>query len=192
MNWWTWRDVHGAVIERVEGRLLDISASGCRLESASTLEVGSVGVIEIRDLERPIAEAARVCHAIERPGAFARYVLQLEFLPLPLEHRAPASVAVCTGDHSVVDQVLPGLGERSDPSPTNDALTAGVTADGTAQRVGEAPEIAPSTPITETAEALANALNYRRPVTRGRMGHDIRCQREPSAFSGTTWIRADD
>ena len=192
MNWWTWRDMHGAVIERVEGRLLDISASGCRLESASTLEVGSVGVIEIRDLATPIAEAARVCHTIERPGAFARYVLQLEFLPLPLERRAPASVAVCNSDRIAVDQLLPGSGERSDSDLTNGALRKGATAAGAVIDPAEALKTQQSAAITETAEALADTLNYGRPVTRGRMGHDSRCQREPSAFSGTTWIRAED
>ena len=45
MTWWTWRDVQGTVIERVEGRLIDLSASGCRLEAAAALEVGSIGVI---------------------------------------------------------------------------------------------------------------------------------------------------
>ena len=84
MTWWTWRNVRGTVIERLEGQLLDVSASGCRLEAASMLEVGSVGVIEIGDLSTPIAEAARVCRVIDRPGASARYVLHLEFLPLPL------------------------------------------------------------------------------------------------------------
>lgn len=111
MSWWTWRDAQGMVIERIEGRLLDVSASGCRLESTSTLEVGSVGVIEIQGLEAPIAEAARVCHTVERPGAATRYVLQLEFLPLPLAKRAPARAAVG-------GQVLVGSGERSGPSPT--------------------------------------------------------------------------
>lgn len=94
MTWWTWDDVHGSLVERVEGQLLDIGAGGCRLETAVPLDVGSVGVVEVGGLESPVAEAARVCHVIERPGAAARYVLQVQFLPLPLAARAPARVAV--------------------------------------------------------------------------------------------------
>jgi hypothetical protein len=192
MTWWTWRDVHGTVVERLEGRLLDVSASGCRVETDTSLEVGSVGVIEIRDLPTPIAEAARVCRTTERPGASARYVLQLEFLPLPLERRAPARVAVCNGEYTSADQVLPGHGERSGSSPTSDATHGGmVTVDLAAQRA-DSPESHPEAPMAGTAEPLAEALNYERPVHRGRMGRDHRCQREPSAFSGTSWIRADD
>jgi hypothetical protein len=192
MSWWTWRDVHGTLIERVEGRLLDVSASGCRLESARTLEVGSVGVIEIRDLDRPIAEAARVCNTIERRGAAARYVLHLEFLPIAFERRAPASVAVCDGDNALVDQVLPRFGERSDSSPTKGAQRQPGVADANSLIDANRPENTASEAITQTAEALADALNYSRPVIRGRIGRDYRCQREPSAFSGTTRVRADD
>lgn len=94
MTWWTWDDAHGSLVERVEGQLLDIGAGGCRLETAVPLDIGSVGVVEIGGLEAPVAEAVRVCHMIERPGAAARYVLQVQFLPLPLSLRAPARVAM--------------------------------------------------------------------------------------------------
>jgi hypothetical protein len=192
MTWWTWRDVQGTVVERLEGRLLDVSASGCRVETDTSLAVGSVGVIEIRDLPAPIAEAARVCRTTERPGASARYVLQLEFLPLPLERRAPARVAVCSCDYASADQVLPGHGERSGSSPTSDTHHGGPVTTGPATHGADSPELQPEAPMARTAEPLAAALKHERPVYRGRMGRDRRCQREPSAFSGTTWLRADD
>jgi hypothetical protein len=192
MTWWAWRDVQGTVVERLEGRLLDVSASGCRMETDTSLEVGSVGVIEIRDLPTPIAEAARVVRTTERPGASARYVLQLEFLPLPLERRAPARVAVSNGEHASADQVLPGHGERSGSSPTSEARLGGPVTVGPVAHREDSPELQPEAPTARTAEPLAEALRYERPVHRGRMGRDYRCQREPSAFSGTSWIRADD
>jgi hypothetical protein len=192
MNWWTWRDVHGSLIERLEGRLLDVSASGCRLETGRALEVGSVGVIEIRDLNRPVAEAARVCGITERPGAAARFVLHLEFLPLALERRAPASVAVCNSDLAAADQVLPRSGERSDSNPTKGAVARQELAVVESESGQNRPENQQFEAIAQTAEALAAALNYSRPMVHGRMGRDYRCQREPSAFSGTTKFRADD
>jgi hypothetical protein len=192
MSWWTWRDVHGSLIERLEGRLLDVSVSGCRLETGRALEVGSVGVIEIRDLNRPIAEAARVCGITERPGAAARFVLHLEFLPLALERRAPASVVVCSSGLTAIDQVLPRSGERSDSNPTKGAAALPQVAVVESETGRNRPENPQSEAIMPTAEALATALNYSRPTVHGRMGRDYRCQREPSAFSGTTRVRADD
>jgi hypothetical protein len=192
VTWWTWRHPRATVIERLEGRLLDVSASGCRLEAASMLEVGSVGVIEISGLSTPIAEAARVCRVTHRPGASARYVLHLEFLPLPLPRRAPARVAVCNGANLAEDQVLTACGERSDSGPTTAAVPRRAT---TAQNTGitrVTPETAIAAGIATAAEPLATELDSRAPVNRGRIGHGHRCHREPSAFSGTTWIRADD
>ena len=192
MTWWTWRDVQGTVVERLEGRLLDVSASGCRMETDTSLEVGSVGVIEIRDLQTPIAEAARVCRTTERPGASARYVLQLEFLPLPLERRAPARVAVSNGDHASADRVLPGSGERSGSKPTSDAPHAGPMTRQPAADCEDSRESREEAPLAGQGQPLAEALNYERPVHRSRMGRGHRCQREPSAFGGTSWYRADD
>ena len=180
MTWWTWQDVQGTVVERLEGRLLDVSASGCRVETDTSLEVGSVGVIEIRDLPAPIAEAARVCRTTERPGASARYVLQLEFLPLPLERRAPARVAVCNGDYASADQVLPGHGERSGSSPTNDAPHGAPVGVGPAANGADSQELQPETPMARTAEPLAEALNSERPVNRGRMGRATGASANPA------------
>ena len=192
MTWWLRRDVQGTVVERLEGRLIDISASGCRMETDTSLEVGSVGVIEIRDLPTPIAEAARVCRTTERPGASARYVLQLEFLPLPLERRAPARVAVSNGDHGSPDRVLAGYGERSGSSPTSGARHGGPVTVGPSAHREDSQESLRKGPIASTAEPLAAALKHEQPVPRGRIGRGHRCRREPSAFSGTTWFRADD
>jgi hypothetical protein len=192
MSWWTWRGVHGTVIERVEGRLIDLSASGCRIETSHGLDVGSVGVIEVRDLATPIAEAARVCHTIERPGAAARYVLQLEFMPLALARRAPAAAAVCRREPGVEDQVLTCSGERSGSNPTSGVADAAAGRRHVVQSPHRHGESGLDSTITETAEALADRLNSGQPVTRERMVRDHRCQREPSAFSGTKRVRADD
>lgn len=111
------RTVRGTAIDRIEGRLLDLSAGGCRLEAASPLDVGRIGVVEMRDLESPMAEGARVCRSIDRPGASARYVMQFEFVPLPLGG-FEARAHVCNGVQPLAEQVLPGSGERSDSGPT--------------------------------------------------------------------------
>lgn len=110
------RAVQRNAIERIEGRLLDLSAGGCRLEAASSLGVGRIGVIEMRDLLRPIALGARVCRSIERPGASARYVMQFEFVALP--DRSEAETSACNRVQPRVEQVLPGFGERSDSELT--------------------------------------------------------------------------
>ena len=123
MSWWTWRDAHGTVIERIDGQLLDVSTSGCRLETTSPLPIGSVGVIELHDLPTAVVEAARVRHAFERPGAAVRHVLHFEFLPMPLPSRAPARAVVGAPAPSTVRGPLPGSGERSGPSPTTPTIT---------------------------------------------------------------------
>ena len=192
MTWWTWRDVQGTVIDRVEGRLLDLSASGCRLETTSALEVGSMGVIEISDLPTPVAEAARVCRMTERPGAAARYVLQLEFLPLALAQRSPAHAAVAGANGSLPGHVLTGSGERSGSNPTTATVAFAGPASGVAAERENTPENAGIAAIDGSTDDLATTLNYLGSTGRGDNGRDRGCQREPSAFSGTNPIRADD
>lgn len=83
MSWWTWRDPRGALVERIHGHVLDLSASGCRVESVCSIAVGSIGVLEVCGLDEPLSRVARVRQASERPGAALRYVLHLEFLSMP-------------------------------------------------------------------------------------------------------------
>jgi hypothetical protein len=83
MSWWTWRDLRGALVERIHGHVLDVSASGCRVESDCSIAVGSIGLLEVCGLDKPVSRVARVRHTFERPGAAVRFVLHLEFLSLP-------------------------------------------------------------------------------------------------------------
>lgn len=90
MSWWTWAGLRGAVLEQVPGRLVDISAGGCSVETTSSLGTGTFGVVEVEGLDASLAEVARVCNVTERPGAAAPFLVRLEFVPfaLPLQHAA--------------------------------------------------------------------------------------------------------
>lgn len=83
MNWWTWRDLRAALVVRIEGHVLDLSVSGCRVESARSIAVGSTGILDVRGLDEPLSRVARVRDTTERPGAAVRYLLHLEFLSMP-------------------------------------------------------------------------------------------------------------
>ena len=99
MSWWTWPGLRGAVLERIPGRLVDIGAGGCSLETSTLLASGTFGFVEIQGPDASIAEVARVCDVTERPGATEPFIVRLEFLPIALpaqmgaSDRAPATVA---------------------------------------------------------------------------------------------------
>jgi hypothetical protein len=95
MSWWTWPALRGAVLEHVPGRLVDIGAGGCSLETPTRLTSGTFGFVEIQGPDASLAEVARVCDVIERPGAAARFLVRLEFLPIALPaHLGPSDRAV--------------------------------------------------------------------------------------------------
>ena len=91
MSWWTWPGLRGAVLERIPGRLVDIGAGGCSLETSTLLASGTFGFVEIQGPDASLAEVARVCEITERPGAAARFVVRLEFLPIALPAHLGAS-----------------------------------------------------------------------------------------------------
>ena len=97
MSWWTWPGLRGAVLEQIPGRLLDIGAGGCSLETPTRLASGTFGFVEVQSPDASIAEVARVCDVTERPGAAAPFLVRLEFLPIALpaglgasDRRAPS------------------------------------------------------------------------------------------------------
>ena len=97
MSWWTWPGLRGAVLEQIPGRLLDIGDGGCSLETSTQLASGTFGFVEVQGPDASIAEVARVCDVTERPGAAARFLVRLEFLPIAL----PAALGVASDRRNV-------------------------------------------------------------------------------------------
>jgi hypothetical protein len=107
VNWWTWPALRGAVLEQIPGRLVDIGAGGCSLETSARLTSGTFGFVEIQGPDASLAEVVRVCDVIERPGAATRFIVRLEFLPIAL----PAHLA---GDRLVAAEgSLAGAAEKA-------------------------------------------------------------------------------
>ena len=65
MTWWTWPGLRGAVLEQIPGRLVDIGAGGCSLETPTRLSPGTFGFVEIESPDASLAEVARVCEVTE-------------------------------------------------------------------------------------------------------------------------------
>ena len=84
MSWWTWPALRGAVLEQIPGRLVDIGAGGCSLETTTRLSSGTFGFVEIQGADASLAEVARVCDVTERPGHASPFLVRLEFLPIAL------------------------------------------------------------------------------------------------------------
>jgi hypothetical protein len=84
VSWWTWPALRGAVLEQIPGRLVDIGAGGCSLETTTRLASGTFGFVEIQSPDASLAEVARVCHVTERRGHTSPYLVRLEFLPIAL------------------------------------------------------------------------------------------------------------
>jgi hypothetical protein len=112
VSWWTWPALRGAVLEQIPGRLVDIGAGGCSLETSSRLTSGTFGFVEIQGPDASVAEVARVCDVTERPGAAARFIVRLEFLPIALPSQ------VWPSDRPAVEGSLAGAAEKTGPSLT--------------------------------------------------------------------------
>jgi hypothetical protein len=84
VSWWTWPALRGAVLEQIPGRLVDIGAGGCSLETTTRLASGTFGFVEIQSPDASLAEVARVCDVTERRGHTSPYLVRLEFLPIAL------------------------------------------------------------------------------------------------------------
>jgi c-di-GMP-binding flagellar brake protein YcgR len=70
-----------AVLTRdVPVRLLDISASGCLLESANRFEVGTTGIIRVTYADAEYVDEVRVMRCREFDGSSALYHIGVEFL----------------------------------------------------------------------------------------------------------------
>jgi hypothetical protein len=109
VNWWTWPALRGAVLEQIPGRLVDIGAGGCSLETSTRLTSGTFGFVEIQGPDASLAEVARVCDVTERPGAAARFLVRLEFLPIAL----PAYVGVSDRAAAAAEGSLAGAAEKA-------------------------------------------------------------------------------
>lgn len=82
MSWWTWPEVTGALVRRVPAAVIDVSASGCLLETHAPLKPGTVGLLEVDDGGLGHREVVRVCHSRERAGASMPFRAGTEFLVL--------------------------------------------------------------------------------------------------------------
>ena len=114
MSWWTWPELRGAVLEQIPGRLVDIGAGGCSLETSTRLSSGTFGFVEIDGPDASLAEVARVCDVTERPGAAARFLVRLEFLPIAL----PAFLAASDRAPIAGEGSLAAAAEKAGPSLT--------------------------------------------------------------------------
>ena len=126
MTWWTWPGLRGAVLEQLPGRLVDIGAGGCSVETASRLGTGTFGFVEIDGPDASLAEVARVSSVTERPGAASPFLVRLEFLPiaLPLHTsagtRAPQSAGSLAGAGPKAGPGLTLVWRRERDEPTAD------------------------------------------------------------------------
>jgi hypothetical protein len=102
------------VLERVPGELVDIGAGGCSLETSTPLSTGTFGFVEIDGRDASIGEVARVCDVTERPGATARFLVRLEFVPIAL----PAHMGASDRQSVTPDASLAAAEEKADSSLT--------------------------------------------------------------------------
>lgn len=131
MTWWTWPGLRGAVLEQIPGRLVDIGAGGCSLETPTRLASGTFGFVEVQSPDASIAEVARVCDVTERPGAAAPFLVRLEFLPIAL----PAGLGVSDRRTPMPVDSLAAAAEKAGPSLT---LVRRRRGDGEVENVGSA------------------------------------------------------
>ena len=155
MTWWTWPGLRGAVLEQIPGRLLDIGAGGCSLETSTRLASGTFGFVEVQGADASIAEVARVCDVTERPGASARFLVRLEFLPIAL----PAALGVASDRRNVTPEgSLAAAAEKAGSSLT---LVRQRNANGAGEMVSSARDDADShgdAVANDPGEALAERL----------------------------------
>jgi hypothetical protein len=152
VSWWTWPALRGAVLEQIPGRLVDIGAGGCSLETSTRLTSGTFGFVEIQGPDASLAEVARVCDVTERPGAAARFIVRLEFLPIALPSHVWPSDRPAAAEGS-----LAGAAEKTGPSLT---LVRRRRTDGAVESVNSA-QNAPDSHGYAAAEFLGEPLAER-------------------------------
>jgi hypothetical protein len=130
VSWWTWPALRGAVLEQIPGRLVDIGAGGCSLETATRLSSGTFGFVEIQGADASLAEVARVCDVTERPGHASPFLVRLEFLPIAL----PAGLVASDRGRSPEGSLV-ATAQKAGPSLT---LVRRRRSDGEVESVGSA------------------------------------------------------
>ena len=130
MSWWTWPALRGAVLEQIPGRLVDIGAGGCSLETTTRLSSGTFGFVEIQGPDASLAEVARVCDVTERSGHASPFLVRLEFLPIALPAGLTASDRRVSPEGSLV-----AAAQKAGPSLT---LVRRRRGDGEVESVGSA------------------------------------------------------
>jgi hypothetical protein len=131
VSWWTWPALRGAVLEQIPGRLVDIGAGGCSLETTTRLSSGTFGFVEIQGADASLAEVARVCDVTERPGHASPFLVRLAFLPIAL----PANLAASDRGPVSPEGSLAAAAQKAGPSLT---LVRRRRGDGEVERVGSA------------------------------------------------------
>ena len=153
MTWWTWPGLRGAVLEQIPGRLLDIGAGGCCLETPTRLASGTFGFVEVQGPDASLAEVARVCDITERPGHASPFLVRLEFLPIAL----PAGLVASDRAAVSPEGSLAAAAQKAGPSLT---LVRRRRADGGVESVSSA-QSAPDSHGYAEAEAPGEALAER-------------------------------
>jgi hypothetical protein len=136
MSWWTWPGLRGAVLEQIPGRLVDIGAGGCSVETTARVGAGTFGFVEIDGPDASLAEVARVCDVTERQDAAAPFLVRLEFLPVALpSHLMPSDGARRSSLATAREKAGPSLtlvsrdGQRVDAAGENAARNGPPEAD---------------------------------------------------------------
>jgi hypothetical protein len=73
-------DVFGVLARSVPARLIEISRSGCLLESGHRVEQGTVGELKLRVGEQVLADDVRVTRCVRVQGSGSSYLVGAEFL----------------------------------------------------------------------------------------------------------------
>jgi len=90
-----------AVVRRVPIRLVEASRSGCRFQSPASIDVGTVGFVELRTSERCHSEALRVNRESRTRERIWPYAMAGDFLtigPVSLESLRGVATIIAVGD----------------------------------------------------------------------------------------------
>lgn len=109
-------DVVGLLGRDVTVELLNISRSGCLIESPSVIPAGAFGTLSVEIDGRTYVEDVRIARCLTVPGAGERHRIGIEFLSL----RRPGS-----GSLRLYAASLQGGAARADASPPVEGEAAG-------------------------------------------------------------------
>jgi len=73
-------EIVGVLARQVPTRLLEISVSGCLLESGLRIEEGTVGALRLQVQGREYSEDVRATRCVAIEGSGSRYLVGVEFL----------------------------------------------------------------------------------------------------------------